>query len=340
MKSNDDDYNDITLDTIGTVFCHDDKLTFRGQKHEVGLDDDWKQVTPKTGEVYRYGQRRSPIEYDSKGREAWDYISVPDFVALPAQEKQAWYACRSRSITLPDDVVVHAEGSFIDIRMLNLWENFATRYRTSLDALVESVHRGVVAYRGKGDEGSRLELEAMRRRFNSHWHAVAYEHDLILPVDVGTVLLDELAGYDMAKGQYQGTVYTKGYDSKGSIHVKVYDMRSKHGLDSVKLEVTLRQEYLEYHGMKRPNVWESQPDIQARIESTLRREWRIVFSNAKGATAMLAERVQVKPAELFDFMVDTKNTLTSVKARLATVERIQAQHARDIEQLKRATGLK
>jgi hypothetical protein len=340
VKSNSQDYNDITLDNIGVIFCHDDKLTFRGQKHEIGLDEDWKQVAPKTGEVYRYGQRRVPMEYDSKGREVWDYITIAEYEALPESDRQSWYGCRARAITLPDDVIIHAEGSFVDIRMLNLWENFGTRYRSSLDALVRAVHRGLVSYTGKGAEGSRQELEAMRRRFNNHWHAVAYEHDLILPVDIGKALLDELASHDMAKGAYPGTVYTKGYDTKKSMHVKVYDMRAKHGLESVKLEVTLRQDYLEYNGMKVPKVWEEQPDIQSRIESTLRREWRIVFDKAKGAKAMLAERVQVKPADLFDFMVDTKNTLTAVKDRLATVERIQAQQARDIEQLKRATGLK
>lgn len=53
---------------------------------------------------------------------------------------------------------------------------------------------------------------------------------------------------------------------------------------------------------------------------------------------MLAERARVKQSELFDFMADTKNTLTEVKCRLAEHERQIAQNTRDIEQLKRATG--
>jgi hypothetical protein len=328
------------LDNIGVVFCHDDKLVFRGQKHEVGLDDDWKRVAPRTGEVYRYGRDIEPPQYDDKGRRLAEYVSIEKYRGMQAGERQGWYECKARSVTLPSDVIIHAEGSFIDIRMLNLWESFGTRYRKSLDALVDAVHRGVVAYNGAGQQGSRQELEAMRRRFNNHWHAVAYEHDLILPTDIGLKLLEEIKPGDMAKGAYPGTVYTKGFDAKESMLVKVYDQRERHGLDSVKLEVTLRQDYLDRNGMKRPSVWEEQPDVQTRIESTLRREWRIVFDKAKGATAMLAERVRVKPAELFDFMVDTKNTLTAVRAELAEQRRRLDQHDRDIAALKRATGLK
>lgn len=340
MESNSIDDNDITLDNIGVIFCHDDKLVFRGQKHEVKLDDDWKAVMPRTGEVYRYGQVIEPPEYDDKGRRMSKYISIEKYRTLPDSEKKQWYECKARTVTLPDDVIVHAEGAYIDIRMCNLWENMRTRYRASLDALVESVHRGIVAYDGKGEEGSRQELEAMRRRFNNRWHAVEYEHNLILPTDVGLELIKGLSEYDMAKGAYPGTVYTKGFDAKESMLVKVYDQRERHGLDSVKLEVTLRQDYIERHGMKKPNVWEEQPDIQGRIESTLKREWGIVFGKVKGVTAMLAERVKVKPAELFDFMVDTKNTLTQVLATQARHEKILAEHSRAIEQLKRATGLR
>lgn len=330
----------MTEEGIGTVFCHDDKLTFRGQKHDVGLDAEWKAVAPRTGQVTGYGRERVPVEYGSDGKRKCDFITVKEYETMPDKEKRDWFECRARAVKLPNDIVLHAEGSFIDIRMLNLWECFQTRYRASLDGLVTAVHRGVVAYGGSAEKGSREEREAMRNRFKRHWHAVSYEHDLIMPDDVGKVLIEGLRQNDMARGAYPNTVYLKGYGSKESLHVKVYSMMEKHGREGVKLEVTLRQDYLDRHGMKAPNVWEEQPDIQVKIESTLRREWRIVFDMAREARAMLAERVNVKQAELFDFMADTRNTFTEVKRRLAEVERVQAQHARDIEQLKRASGLK
>ena len=34
---------------LDEVYCHDDRLVFRGQKKEVKLDAFWWQVVPKTG---------------------------------------------------------------------------------------------------------------------------------------------------------------------------------------------------------------------------------------------------------------------------------------------------
>jgi K+/H+ antiporter YhaU regulatory subunit KhtT len=117
--------------------------------------------------------------------------------------------------------------------------------------------------------------------------------------------------------------------------------------DRFSIEVTLRQDYLERHGMKSPAVWEEQPDIQKKIEATLRKEWAKIFTTGKEARAMLAERVKVPQAELFDFMADTRNTLAKVLERqdaqardIAELKRDMEQGKRDMEQLKRATGLK
>ena len=60
-----------------------------------------------------------------------------------------------------------------------------------------------------------------------------------------------------------------------------------------------------------------------------------------------SKRVNVPQAGLFEFMADTRNTLAQVMDRLEAQERATeaqarkvAQHDRDIEQLKRAAGLK
>ena len=156
-----------------------------------------------------------------------------------------------------------------------------------------------------------------------------------MPRDIGLALIEELRPFDMAGGKYEHGVYTKGWQVKDSKVVKVYDMMERHGQDAVKLEVTLRQDYLGRAGMFPPNAWEEQPDIQSRIRSTLEREWGIVFRKAKGAWAMLAEKVNVKQAELFSFMVDTKNTLTAVLAKQAEHDKRLAQHDRRIAALER-----
>ena len=318
---------------LDEVYCHDDRLVFRGQKHEIGLDTFWWQVVPKTGELVSWWKP----ETDER---------------LPATETPigpGWKACQGRSAMLEKGLSVYAEGSHIDIRMNNLWEDLRARYRVSLDALVLATGRGIVKYSPTGQRQIDLKrprtdkermTEAVRNRFKKHWHAVAYEHNLILPADIGRVLLEELRPTDKAGGQYPNTVYVKGYGSKESMLVKVYDMKEKHGVEGVKVEVTLRQDYLERHNLKSPAAWEEQPDIQKRIEMTLQSEWAKVFATGKGARGMLAERVRVPQAELFGFMADTRNTLAQVIARQDAQAKKIEQHDRDIEQLKRAAGLK
>jgi hypothetical protein len=318
---------------LDKVYCHDDRLVFRGQKHEIGLDPFWWQVVPKTGDLISW----------------WNPATDEHLPATEVPEGKGWKAIQGRAAMLEKGLSVYAEGSHVDIRMNNLWEDLRKRYRVSLDALVTATVRGIVKYTPTG--ARRLDLkrprtdeerrtEAVRNRFKKHWHAVAYEHDLILPRDIGLVLLDELRPTDMAGGQYPNTVYVKGYGSKESMLVKVYDMKEKHGVEGVKVEVTLRQDYLERHGMKSPAAWEEQPDIQNRIGVTLQCNWAKVFSTGKGARCMLAERVRVPQAELFGFMADTRNTLAKVIERQEAQARDIERHDRDIAALKRATGLK
>jgi hypothetical protein len=318
---------------LDEVVCHDDRLVFRGQKHEVKLDNEWWRIVPKTGEIKQWWKP-----------ETGEYLP-PD----KEPEGEGWIACQGRAATIAKGLSVYAEGSYVEIRINNLWEDMRARYRVSLDALVMATGRGIVKYSPKGARRADLQrprtdterrTEAVRNRFKKHWHAVAYEHDLIIPEDIGKILIDELRPKDKAGGIYPNTVYAKGYGSKEALLVKIYDMKEKHGVEGVKVEVTLRQDYLERHGLKSPEEWETQTDIQERIEATLRREWCSIFSMAKGATAMLAERVKVPQAELFEFMADTRNTLTQVMDRLERHDRDIEQVKRDIEQLKRGAGLK
>jgi len=305
---------------LDEVFCHDDRLVFRGQKHEVKLDADWWKIVPKTGEVVSWWKP-----------ETGEYKSPDD---MP--EGTGWIACQGRAAMLAKGLSVYAEGAYVDIRMNNLWDDLRKRYRLSLDALVRATDRRILKYtpstrrkespyRVRTDDERKT--EAVRRRFKKYWHAVAYEHDLILPADIGKELLAELRERDKAGGQYENTVYLKGFQTKESLLVKVYDMQGKHGITGVKVEVTMRQDFLERHWLKSPAAWESQPDIQERIRSTLKREWCRIFQG-KVARSMLAERVRVPQAELFDFMADTRNTLAQVLDRIS-------QHDREIADIRR-----
>jgi hypothetical protein len=88
-----------------------------------------------------------------------------------------------------------------------------------------------------------------------------------------------------------------------------------------------------------------QPDIQERICKELEKGLSYSVGLLSGETmARLAEAVGVEtrdrcymPKEVARAMLRPERTLT---ARVAELERVQAEHARDIERLKKATGLK
>ena len=69
-------------------------------------------------------------------------------------------------------------------------------------------------------------------------------------------------------------------------------------------------------------------------------EWAKVFATGKGARGMLAERVRVPQAELFEFMADTRNTLARVIERQEEQAKKIEQHDRRIAALEQARGLK
>lgn len=328
---------------LDEVVCHDDSLIFTGQKHEIGLDDDWYKVMPKSGEVMGYRKERQPLTFKN-GWAVCDYITPHEWQKLSVIEAMDWKPQEKRHALLEKGVTIISGSSNIEIRMNNLWENFNTRYRATLDALVKATDRGIIAYSPKPMNINAVrvrtpeekKIEAVRMKFRKYWHACAYEHNLILPLDIGLKLLEEVRARDLAGGEYQGMAYVKGYgkgkESKESIMVRVYDMRSKHDTEGVKIEVVLRQDYLKRHNMKDPNVWETQPEIQKIIQSTLEREWCNVIGNGS-ARDMLKERLNVKQAELFSFMGETRNTLTEVKDRLRAVEALAQDTARRVEAL-------
>jgi hypothetical protein len=314
---------------LNKVFLHDDSLVFTGQKHKIGLDPDWKGILQANGKPYQYGKNIYPIELGKDGKPKREYISVKKYESLGIAERPKWIASVSRNKILEKGVTIYAQGSFIQVRVNDLWNQFGTRYREGLDILVKTVDKNILSYNPttRNPEAKRQrtdkerKTEAIRLRFRKHWSACKYEHNLILPRDVGLVLIAEIKaeGRDQAESKYEGTAYIKGYKSKKSMKVIIYDMLEIHNQEFVKIEVTLRQDYMKRNNLKDPNEWGTQPQIQEKILMTLKREWSKVIGNGE-AFRMLKERLNVSGKELFDFMGKTENTLTAVMKRLDKVE--------------------
>jgi len=294
------------------VFTHDDRLTLRAQKHEAGLAAGWWRALVQTGEITGW----------------WNPTTKEHLSASSVPEGAGWLPCQSRQARLSDDTTLHAESAFLEVRLGNLWTDFRSRYRLGLEAVLEAEAKGVLRYTGKARTPKHRQ-EALRNRLKRHWRVACYEHDLlVLDEAIGRTLLEELKPHDTSGRSGWDTVYLKGFHGTQRkdkpLLVKAYDMRQKHGVPAVKLEVSLRSEYIKRHDMREPQNWLTQPEIQSQIRDTLVREWEGVFTMAPKASAMLAQAVQVQQGELFDFVADTRNTLTDLVRRMETVEERQA----------------
>ena len=297
------------------IVTHDDKLVLRGQKHDIGLDDKWWQKVPSTGEIVGYWNP-----------ETGEHMNADE---IPTGE--GWKAIHIRARELGDGVMLNAEGSFFDVRMMNLWADFGSRYRKGLDAVVKASKQGIITYRGT-EKTERHRLEAIRNRVKRHWKVALYEHDLvILDEEIGQEMMTELRPYNTGL-EYPHTVYIKGFEGtkrkEKPLLVKAYNMEPKHGVKGYKLEVSFRNEYIKRHDIRNPNEWLTQKDIQSKLRKSLVREWKGVFEMAPSTKGMLAEALDVQQPELFDFMANTEHTLTDLMERMETQER----RTEDIEQ--------
>ena len=305
------------------IVTHDDRLVMRGQKHEIGLSAEWWKEVPKTGEVTGYwnkdtGAHRSRDEGPAEG----------------------FKPTISRKAKLLDDVWIMADKSFMDIRLLNLWGDFGSRYRKGLEAVVSASMRGVLTYRREAPATERNRREAMRNRVKRHWGVIAYENDLvILAEDIGRVLMRELKPHDESGREDWEAIYLKGFKGTSRkekpILIKAYDMFPRHGVKGWKVEVTFRNGYMKAHKLKGPENWLTQPNIQGKLRKSLIKEWGEVFKMAPEAKGMLAEALEVKQPELFDFMANTTHTLTELTRRMERQERETEAVRRETEALQR-----
>lgn len=308
------------------VMAHDDRLLLRGQKHEVGLSVDWWKRTVGNGNIYGW--------FNTLTRE----VRQPEYWSLVGDDRPPlnWAPMEGKLRKLADGVTLYAEGSFMELRLGNLWEDMRKRYRLSLEAILDAEEAGIIHYRGKAEQGSRGRQEALRHRLRTHWRAVEYEHNLLFTGEVAESLMSEAREAGLANGWpvYNDTVYAKGYHTKAKAKdrpskVKVYRL-TKHGLPNVvKLEVTLRGYDLRKHGLELPERWEQQPDTQGRIMGVLMRDWRKVLAHMPETRRRLAGELEVGQGELFHTIAGNRNTLTDRVRRLE----------QDMERVKKHIGL-
>lgn len=290
----------------------------RAQKTDVSLAEYWWVRVPKTGKPTHFW---NPITGES--------ISARDVEVAPP----GFLPCVPRQIEIAPGIFIFAKDSYIDIRINNLFADRRSRYQIALDAMEKASRIGIFQYpRSSNGQGSskksikknlidvfkdqRRRREAYRHNFRKKWRVADYEHDLlILDPQIGQMLLKELKSHDTSGHNEWATIYLKGfhttkYNVPNKVHV--YEMILKRGPAIVKIEVTLRRDFLKNNRhLRRINNLHKQPDIQKLIERTLRREWKSIFRKAPESTQLLMDRTGCTSIKkLLDHLLDPENTLT------------------------------
>ena len=306
------------------MVTHDDALVLRAQKHEAGLQPDWWKRTQQTDRVTHYMHAATQGLY--KGQ--------LDETDNPAD----WIECRERSVTLKGGNQLVAYSNTVDIRLRNLWKDFRRRYRLGLEAVADAGLGGIVDYRGRFEHGTRERLEALRHRLKQHWKVAAYEWNIVFAGALAETLFTELGTVAAEKGfqTFPETVYIKGRPNQSGkdapLLVKCY-RGTVHGMpELVKLEITLRGEFLKRNGLRNPAEWETQPDIQERVGKALAREMRGVLTMLPVTSEMLTREMGCRQPELVEQLLTRPLTLTE---RVATLEQQMRDTQKRLERLER-----
>lgn len=325
-----------------TALTHDDCIVIRAQKHLIGLEPRWWTAT-WNGDLYGW------IQYENETVLA--SVNNPDlFPTEQAGRSAGWRPKFEKRRKLADGVEFIARDSYIELA-IDLWRQpFATRYRVALDSIAAACCAGIISYNGRKLRSSRHAREAIRLRLKKYGAVARYEHNLTLPGDIGEVMLSETREHDQAGGRYAcesaGTVYLSGFKTGRSAGDKVvlYRIQDGRAAGRVKLEVAIRREKLDSHGIREIQFWDTQPEIQDRIAAILLYHWRRVLKKAPKAMAMLKERArQDNDEQLFQFMLDRENTLSAVLMRMDAVEaeqKRQAERLAKLEAMHNGSGLR
>lgn len=325
------------------TICHDDKLLLRGQKSVVGLEADWRSVALP---VRRNGHK-VVVNFSQRSADGSvvDTISHDQWSELKPLQRSLYRPQYLRGIDLGDGASLSMRNNEFDLRLANLFGNYRSRYRSALDALVELQERGVLTYAPRTDEPTeRNRLEAMRNRLKRTMKPTEYEHDILLPGDLGKAIWGDLRRSEKVSRVTEGTIYVKGYQRYKGIQsaVKCYDIGMRDGLDAgrwYKLETTLYKAYFKGQNIGVGELVE-QPDIQERISERLTRDVAGAIKLLSGETMEMLQaelgltsgRAERQHTDVARAMLRRGGTLTE---RVRDLERAKIEHDHEIAEVKR-----
>jgi len=171
------------------------------------------------------------------------------------------------------------EGNQVDMRIVNLYDDLESRYKSALDYLA-SMAGEIIRYEPKLENPTeRNRREAMRNRLKRSFHPVEYEHNIIFLGQVGRDMMRELRAAAEKDGKMhleENTVYLEGWKktAKQKRRVKYYDIGARDAAaggeagEIFKLEVTLLKEYFKGAGLAGEDLRE-QPEIQEAVRKEL-----------------------------------------------------------------------
>lgn len=323
------------------TIAHDDKLLLRGQKHKVGLSVNWKFAT----DIKRKNGSLVVVSYHRTGTDGeHERVSASDYEGLPSGERGGYRPQFLRGLDLGNGASLSIRDNQFDLLLTDLWEDFSSRYRLALEAMVKLQRRGVLQYIPRAERSERNTVEAMRNRLYRTCQPVEYEHDLLFAGDLGRTIFKDLSESEGVMVTGDTTCYLQGYTRYKGIQsaCKVYDIGSREGSDPgeyFKLETTLLKAYFKGKGIGIRNLTE-QPESQETVKDRL--VWSVskVVARLRGSTVeqlqhelgLSGGRKDRVHTDIARAMLDRPRTLTE---RVSALEAGQRSLERRVEQLER-----
>lgn len=281
------------------IMTHDDRLLIRAQKSDIGISENYREVTPyKTTNGMR--EIAGYILFNENGEIT---SRLPETEA--GQAKILGYIPHfTRGGKIAEGVTYEMKCNQLDIRLCNLYQNSQTRYRNALDNLSKLCEMGVLSYKPRKEKPSvRNMQEAIRHRIREYAKPTEYEHNILFTGEIGRSIYYDIINSEQAQNM-NGTLYIGGfnrYEGQKSAY-KVYDIgRRENGTQGqyFKAEVTLLKSYFKKPTESRGRIAISelltQPEIQELIKEKLVRDYtKILKLLTQETLKMIAEKMEVK----------------------------------------------
>lgn len=335
------------MDMAGAeLITHDDRLLLRAQKSEIRLEADWKDQV----DISYSDGKPIIVDYWRTGADGTpERASIEEYRGMDWRTQNSYRPQYLRGLRLAEGVTVSFKNNQMDLIICNLMDDWRSRYRMALEYMVTLTERGVIKYRPSAEaDDDRNRLEAIRNRLKRYGRPTEYEHDILFRGDLGRRMMAELKGHAVHADD-NSTYYLQGYNrAEGTrLAVKFYDIGHREGTgdgEYFKLETTLLKEYFKSNSLTVSAMTE-QPEIQELMLDTLVKAFAKIVSHLSWEVqTMMAQALCIEvtdrrkaPAMIARAALRSERTLTE---RVSELERVQAEHARDIAALKRATGLK